>query len=63
MSGFNIDEEQVSQIDDEEMARMNIEISAALAWWLALVGPMGWSHAESSRPVELSLRQNGQSRP
>ena len=34
----NIDDEQVSQIDDEEMARMNIEISAALAWWLALSG-------------------------
>ncbi len=34
----DIDDEQVSQIDDEEMARMNIEISAALAWWLALPG-------------------------
>ena len=34
----NIDNEQVSQIDDEEMARMNIEISAALAWWLTLSG-------------------------
>ena len=34
----NINDEQVSQIDDEEMARMNIEISAALAWWLALSG-------------------------
>jgi hypothetical protein len=34
----NIDDEQVSQIDDEEMARLNIEISAALAWWLALSG-------------------------
>ena len=34
----NIDDEQVSQIDDDEMARMNIEISAALAWWLALAG-------------------------
>ena len=33
--GPNIDDEQVSQIDDEEMARMNIEISAGLAWWLA----------------------------
>jgi hypothetical protein len=34
----NIDDEQVSQIADEEMARMNIEISAALAWWLTLAG-------------------------
>jgi hypothetical protein len=34
----NIDDEQVSQIADDEMARMNIEISAALAWWLALAG-------------------------
>ena len=34
----NINDEQVSQIDDEEMARMNIEISAGLAWWLALAG-------------------------
>jgi hypothetical protein len=34
----NIDEEHVSQIADDEMARMNIEISAALAWWLALAG-------------------------
>jgi hypothetical protein len=33
-----IDDEQVSQIDDEEMARTSIEISAALAWWLALSG-------------------------
>jgi len=32
----NIDDEQVSQIDDSEMARMNIEISAALAWWFTL---------------------------
>jgi hypothetical protein len=30
----NIDAGQVSQIDDEEMARMNIEISAGVAWWL-----------------------------
>ncbi len=28
----NIDDGQVSQIDDEEMARMNIEISAGVAW-------------------------------
>ena len=34
----NIDDGQVSQIDDEEMARMNIEISAGLAWWLTLTG-------------------------
>jgi len=34
----NIDDEQVSHIDDEEMARMNVEISAALAWWLGLSG-------------------------
>ncbi len=34
----DIADEQVSQIADEEMARMNIEISAALAWWLALRG-------------------------
>ena len=32
----NIDDSQVSQIDDEEMARMNIEISAGVAWWLTL---------------------------
>jgi hypothetical protein len=34
----NIADEQVSQIADEEMARLNIEISAALAWWLTLRG-------------------------
>jgi len=28
----------VSQIDDDEMARMNVEISAALAWWFGLCG-------------------------
>ena len=33
-----IADEQVSHIDDVEMARMNIEISAALAWWLTLRG-------------------------
>jgi hypothetical protein len=33
-----IDDGQVSQIDDEEMARMNIEISAGVAWWLTLAG-------------------------
>ena len=34
----DIDDAEVSQIDDQEMARMNIEISAALAWWLTLRG-------------------------
>ena len=34
----NIADEEVSQIADEEMARMNIEISAAFAWWLTLRG-------------------------
>jgi hypothetical protein len=34
----SIDDEQVSQIDDSEMARMNVEISAALAWWFGLCG-------------------------
>jgi hypothetical protein len=34
----NIADEEISQIDDMEMARMNIEISAALAWWLTLRG-------------------------
>jgi len=34
----NIDDEQVGQIDDDEMARMNVEISAALAWWFGLCG-------------------------
>ena len=34
----NIDDERISQIADQEMARINIEISAALAWWLALAG-------------------------
>jgi hypothetical protein len=33
-----IDDEQVSQIGDGEMARMNVEISAALAWWFGLCG-------------------------
>ena len=33
-----IDDEQVSQIDDDEMARMNVEILAALAWWFGLCG-------------------------
>jgi hypothetical protein len=34
----NINDGQVSQIDDEEMARMAIEISAGVAWWLTLAG-------------------------
>jgi len=34
----NIDDEQVSQVADDEMARMNVEISAALAWWFGLCG-------------------------
>jgi len=34
----DIASEEVSQIDDMEMARMNIEISAALAWWLTVRG-------------------------
>jgi hypothetical protein len=33
-----IDDEQVSQVADDEMARMNVEISAALAWWFGLCG-------------------------
>lgn len=33
-----VGEPHVSQIDDDEMARMNIEISAAIEWWLALAG-------------------------
>ena len=37
----DIDDEQVSHIDDEEMARLNIEISAALAWWLAPTARLG----------------------
>ena len=34
----SVDDEQVSQVDDDEMARMNVEISAALAWWFNLCG-------------------------
>jgi hypothetical protein len=34
----DIGDEQASHIDDEEMARLNIEISAALDWWLTLRG-------------------------
>ena len=34
----HIEDEHISQIDDEEMARMNIEISAAVAWWFSLCG-------------------------
>ena len=32
----NVRDEQASHIDDDEMARMNIEISAAVQWWLSL---------------------------
>jgi hypothetical protein len=34
----SIDDEQISHVCDDEMARMNIEISAAVAWWLTLAG-------------------------
>lgn len=34
----NLDDDQVSQIADDEMARLNIEISAGVAWWLTLRG-------------------------
>ncbi len=34
----DIDDERTSQIADDEMARMNIEISAGIAWWLGLRG-------------------------
>ena len=34
----DIDDERTSQIADDEMARMNIEISAGIAWWLTLCG-------------------------
>jgi hypothetical protein len=34
----NVHDRQVSQIDDDEMARLNIEISAAIEWWLSLKG-------------------------
>ena len=37
----HVDDEHVSQIDDDEMARMNVEISAALAWWFDLCGASG----------------------
>jgi hypothetical protein len=32
----NVRDDTVSQINDDEMARMNIEISAAIQWWLSL---------------------------
>ena len=32
----NIDDKEASQISDDEMARMNIEISAGLQWWFNL---------------------------
>jgi hypothetical protein len=31
-------DEQVSHVSDDEMARTNVEISAALAWWFGLCG-------------------------
>ena len=34
----NLDDDRVSQIADDEMARLNIEISAGVAWWLTLRG-------------------------
>jgi hypothetical protein len=34
----DIDDDRTSHIADEELARMNVEISAAIAWWLALCG-------------------------
>ncbi len=34
----NIDDERTSHIADDEMARMNIEISAGIAWWIELSG-------------------------
>jgi hypothetical protein len=37
-SAPDIDDERTSQIADGEMARMNIEISAGIAWWLTLRG-------------------------
>ena len=45
----NIDDGQVSQIDDEEMARMNIEISAGVAWWLTLAGSDGRRYEDRRR--------------
>ncbi len=37
----HLDDELVSQIDDGEMARLNVEISAAIAWWFSLCGSNG----------------------
>ena len=34
----DIDKERTSQIADDEMARLNVEISAGIAWWLTLSG-------------------------
>jgi len=34
----NVHDERASHIEDDEMARMNIEISAAIEWWLNLKG-------------------------
>jgi len=37
-SAADIDDERTSHIADDEMARMNIEISAGIGWWLSLGG-------------------------
>jgi len=34
----DIEDEQTSHIADDEMARLNVEISAAIAWWINLSG-------------------------
>ena len=34
----DVRDENASHIDDDEMARMNVEISAAIQWWLTLKG-------------------------
>lgn len=34
----NLDDDRVGHITDDEMARMNVEISAGIAWWLTLRG-------------------------
>jgi type III restriction enzyme len=38
------------RIDDEEMARMNIEISAGVAWWLTLAGSDGHENSPRTPP-------------
>jgi hypothetical protein len=42
----DVRDERVSQIDDDEMARMNIEISSAIQWWLTLKGSDEQGYAE-----------------